>query len=172
MLHSTTNVYHPKWEGGVRRALATTQILGLPWQDCPMLAIILVNVSRRPRKTPYNELKHLLIHIELLSFTLCHFVGPSQFPVATPSPPLFCFWCTTPIFSGASMWPPLWIRSGRTSLFPHSNKCQPHCLKVTGSPYKLWLMQTFTEIRVIFTTAWCMTTKNDLQIFSLLCEIL
>lgn len=145
------------------------------WLPLARLPHVGNNFSKREQKTEEDTLQWAETFTYSYRIVVIHTVPlcrPLTISRRHPLPSLFCFWCTTPIFSGASMWPPLWICSGRTSLFPHSNKCQPHCLKVTGSPYKLWLMQTFTEICVLFTTAWCMTTKNDLQIFYLFCEIL
>lgn len=32
---------------------------GLPWQGCPILVMILINMSTRERKTPHNELNDI-----------------------------------------------------------------------------------------------------------------
>lgn len=47
--------------GTDRNGIGAPPGVGGTLQDCPMLVIILINMSTKQRRTPYNELKHELI---------------------------------------------------------------------------------------------------------------
>lgn len=77
------------------------------------------NFNKREHKRKEDTIQYtetltcyLFLHIQFLSFALCHFVRPSQFPVVTHSPPLcpctvLFLVCCPKTFSGPHTRPPL-----------------------------------------------------------------